>query len=394
MPPGLQLKNDQPHSSCPSHFIIDQIDHAFSSCLNDQKRADRLQTRRDFILNELFPVDHHFDVLEDCRDPPPVWVPGKFLRSYFSCNDAFDEFLEHDIIEDVVSVSACLCSHNQKGLHPREARRGKLISSVMYETITQTLAQERAALLSHGDSMEVEHQDGFVVTSSENMYCQECVDEYHLNLRPKVELLDDYLFLYRELDTASDDAPLQYGLGPTSDQDQDKYVYLVSRRFCSALRDHVKQIMKRVAPADSDSLKLDENYLPKYETIAEGIEVIDIKDIQISTTSGDVDNSAIDIYVNKAITCAYLLDVNIASQRQISCFISSQVHMGAVINSTKRSSDLYLGGSGKSYGDCSPIVLSIVYPGKARTRLKTSKLASHARSVRRRATWLMFFQSN
>lgn len=240
-------------------------------------------------------------------DPPPVWVPGEFVRRFFSCEDAFDGELENDVTEDVMKTSERLCAHN--GLHPREARRGKLLSSVTYETIIQSLFEERTALLAKtGTGNALENQDRSVVTPSENMFCQECVDDFLLNMRPKVELLEDYLFLFEELDTKSEDAPHLYNPGTKFSRNEEKYVYLVTRKFCTTLRDFVKQIMKKVAPADNESNQVDEKLSPLYECIGEGIEVLDVKkDLEIMSKSGENGNGSIDTYVNGAITCMLTL---------------------------------------------------------------------------------------
>ena len=240
-------------------------------------------------------------------DPPPVWVPGDFLRRFFSCIDPFEDELAHDVVEDVIKLSDHLCQHGQKGMHPRVARRGKLLPRVMYETIMGSLFEERVTLLP--DEAENDHQDGFVVTPSENMYCQECVDAFHLDVRPKLDLLEDYIFLYEELDTKSEDAPIQYETGTVFTCEEDKYVYLVARKFCSALRDHIKEIMKKVAPADAESITIDEKLSPHYENIAEGLETIEMKDLEIKESSTDKDGN-VDKQVNNVITCRSFMETS------------------------------------------------------------------------------------
>jgi len=254
-------------------------------------------------LNELFRPDRPFEALIDHMDPPPVWVPGDFLRRFFSCTDPFEvefETLRCDVVEDLIKSSDQLCQHSQKGLHPRVARKGKLLPRVMYETIMGSLFEEKATLLPNEIYDDAEH--GFVVTPSENIYCHECVDEFQLDIRPKLDLLEDYVFLYDELDTKSEDAPIQLEAGTVFACEEDKFVYIVARKFCSALRDHVKQIMKKVAPADAESISIDEKLLPHYENIAEGLETIEMEDIKVKESSTDKDEH-VDKQVNNAITC-------------------------------------------------------------------------------------------
>lgn len=288
---------------CLSRNISDVVSVVYiSACIKNSEAAERLKGRRNYILNELFRPDRPFEALVDHVEPPPVWVPGIFLRRYFSCSDPFEDELAHDVVEDVIKGSDHLCLHGQRGLHPRVARKGKLLPRVMYETIVASLFEERASLL--GGEVENENQDGFVVTPLESMYCQECVDEFHLDVRTKLALVEDYLFLYEELDTKSEDAPVTYGADTDFECHDNKYVYLVARKFCTALRDHIKQIMKKIAPAGAESFAIDEKLLPKYESIAEGLDALQMEDLEIKGSPGDNDES-VDTQVNNAITCRY-----------------------------------------------------------------------------------------
>ena len=271
----------------------------FSSCIKDSEAADRLRRRRDGILNDLFSTDRPLELLYDNVDPPPVWVPGAFLRRFFSCSDRFEDDLAKDIVGDVIKTGDSLCEHGQVGIHPRSARRGKLLPRVVYETIVASLYEERESLLADQVKVSDERQDGFVVSPSESMFCQECVDEFCLNVRPKLELLEDLLFLFEELDTKSDDASIEYETGTVFGCEKEKFVYIVARRFCTALKDHIKLIMKNVTAVDAESFPVEEKLLPVFESIAEGIEAIDMKDLEVT------ENSNVDKYVNSLVTCKF-----------------------------------------------------------------------------------------
>lgn len=269
----------------------------FSLCVKDREAADRLKKRRNGVLNDLFGADRPLELLSDSMDPPPVWVPGDFLRRFFSCSDSFGDDLAQDIVEDVIKASDSLCEHGQAGIHPRVARRGKLLPRVMYETVIGSLMEERELLLAGQVQNAEERQDGFVISPSESMYCQQCVDDFQLNVRPKIELLEDYLFLFDALDTKSDDVPVDYEAGTAFHCKEDMSVYVVTRKFCTALRDHIKQIMKKVAAVDAESFPVDDKLLPLFENIAEGIEAMDMKDLEIP------ENSNVDKFVNSSVTC-------------------------------------------------------------------------------------------
>ena len=284
--------------------IISPSRYYHSLCIKDSEAADRLKKRRDCILNDLFSDERPLELLLENMDPPPVWVPGDFLRRFFSCSDSFGDDLALDIVGDVIKVSDSLCEHGQTGIHPRVARRGKLLPRVMYETIMSSLLDERELLRSGFADKSEERQDGFAVSPSESMYCQECVDDYRLKVRPKIELLEDYLFLFDALDTKSDDAPVEYEAGTTFQCEEDKSVYIVTRKFCTAFRDHVKQIMKKVSSADAASFLVDDKLLPMFENIAEGVETIEMKDLEIP------ENGSVDKFVNSSVTCKFLATDN------------------------------------------------------------------------------------
>lgn len=256
--------------------------------------------RRDYILDELFRLDRPLEVLpQNGDDPPPVWVPGSFCRRYFGCSDTFEDELKQDTVDDLISASDNLCQHGQKGLPPRVARRGKLLPRVVYETIVSMLREERKSLLKDSNMKIDECEDGFVISPSENMRCQDCVVEYQANLRRKYDLLQDYVFLFKELLLMATDEPLEYEQGTIFEADEDRYVYLVSKKFCNSLRQHIKGLMKLVAHSDGESFAVDEKLLPRYENVAEGIDTFELKDIEVPHT-GDFD-----IFVNQNITCPH-----------------------------------------------------------------------------------------
>jgi hypothetical protein len=250
-------------------------------------------------MKEIFSTGQPLETLVEYENPPPVWVPGSFLRRFFSCRDTFEDELTGDIVEDVIKTSDSLCAFGEKGLHPRVARRGKLLPRVMYETILSILREEQKSLLDGTETQADQVEDGFVISPSEGMFCQESVNEYLAKLRPRVFLLDDYLYLFDNLLISTTNESLQYEAGATAkDSKPDDYVYLVSKKFCTALREHIKKIMKQVAHCDSESFAVDEKLMPDLENIAEGIDVFELRDLEPTNAS-----SNIDIFVNQNLTC-------------------------------------------------------------------------------------------
>lgn len=207
-------------------------------------------------------------------------------------------------MENVIKVSDSLCIHGQKGVCPTVACRGKLLPRFVYETIVELLMAERVRLLKQEGARE-EPQDVFVVTPSDSLFCQECVDDYRRDLRPKVHLFEDYAFLFDELDPKNDDLSLEYEPGTVFEREVDGFVYLVARKSCTAIRNHVKHVMKLISAADSEAFCVDEKLLPEHESVAEGLGALKLEDLSFDMTPENGD-CKLDPYLNTSITCTCL----------------------------------------------------------------------------------------
>ena len=156
------------------------------------------------------------------------------FQKFMSCKDSMeDQFLQPNKSENpILCNSRSICKH-AKGLHPRDFRTGKLLSTVQYNIFCDLLNAERCKARG-GDEREfskaciVDHE----VNSRENVYCHECTDEYRLELTSKFEVASLLVKVYTELDPDSDPSPI------------DSTMYAVPKSFVTALRKFAMKMFK------------------------------------------------------------------------------------------------------------------------------------------------------
>jgi hypothetical protein len=260
-----------------------------------------MEDRRNFILNDMFaghPSAHSVDL--ESADPPPVWVEADFLRRFLSCRDGLEAELKtgDSIVSDVLHQELALCEHQEPGLPPREARRGKLLPRPMYDALVARLKVERGELIGKawlGDDMEDP-----IISVSKNLICEECSLEYQTELWEKLNILSNALSLYHELDNKTAECDTSYDPGTTFEKEEEQYVYIVSKKFAAAFRNRISGIMKQVAPADLTSVP-DMGFTSNnaVESMAEGIDAIGSSDLYFK----DITDPDFDVKINSNITC-------------------------------------------------------------------------------------------
>jgi hypothetical protein len=243
----------------------------------------------------------------------PVWVDGEALRQFLSC----DETDRSSIIPSsgpLLKHKHFLCEH-QTGLHPRIARRGKLLPRAIYNAYVSLLLEER--LRSNGDALvdteEVKQLDDIdvndcVITPECNMYCKSCADSYRDELRDKKETVYRLVCLSRELDQKKSLISLE-----PSDEDSleensevDESDFLVSSKFITRFRTRVsnlvKSIMASVLQSQLTTPGIGNN------TLCAGLDTVNLSDFGLDTAATDSRSTSsskeeLDCFVNSIITC-------------------------------------------------------------------------------------------
>lgn len=303
-------------------------------CENDKKIVSRMKERRQTIRQDILP---NLSALRLPTSGSSVWVDGEQLRRLLSCTE-FDDTYRSGVAETCGGLVPCLdvpplCDHEK--LHPSIARRGKLLPKNVYEGLCSLVEADRHYFGFGMDSSSASANSSsvLVVSPAENMYCEECCKSYHRDLSHKLDLLKAAQHLYNLLNSEQTDPSLQYD---PEEEDvpqlplDERYVYMISRKFISNFRGIFADLFKAVLPADSTAdTRSDKSKSPELlgisaESIAEGIDAFDISDLyaifklekQYASDSSCSDSSsingmassktdALDTTVNGKLACKY-----------------------------------------------------------------------------------------
>ena len=162
----------------------------FRMCLNDGKVARRLLRRRVGLMNKLseklsspnggIAFDRRSSV--PAGDPPhlaepkqPVWVDGEVLRRFLSCDKTENSFAV-PASGPLLRHKHLLCEHGN-GLHPRVARRGKLLPRPLYDVLVSLMLGEQCMINGEDHQVAVSLFDedivnDCIITPEQNMYCE------------------------------------------------------------------------------------------------------------------------------------------------------------------------------------------------------------------------------
>jgi hypothetical protein len=253
-------------------------------CLEDAKVWDILERRRNDIHIAMFSSIFipRAVVPSDC-----VWVETAELRKFLSCKDGYNS------CEDApLQYQRLLCSHSDRGIHPRVARRGKLLSRDMYEAYILLVSKALGSELSSD-----------VTLTPSNIFCQECSQDYRRELSDKLNFARTALRLHENLDPKNDK---NFSLVSKPDEhlthESDKYAYVVSRKFITAFRVRVARLMKSALAIEGTAKSIDKvmtSASSSCETLLEGLDALDLAILTEDDTLQD------DLVVNESITCTY-----------------------------------------------------------------------------------------
>ena len=275
------------------------LSHVFLSlcrmCLQDYVVSDRLRRRKDGIQKYMFVDPSSLLVQESKRrknNEPYFWVDGDALRQFFACDRSLDEKLRSN--KPIVCTETLLCPHDC--LHPRDARRGKLLRKSLYDSYVSLLKAERKFL---SETSEFEDSDvvGCVITPDEKLICVECSKQYCNELAKKLEFTKNVNDLYVHM---KDKTKLKFV------EHEREYLYILSKSAVTAFTSLVDKLRKSTE-AFSKGANLDRssttitsaNFL-----ILNGIDDIDISSFPGSPTFVNPGStSKIDEKFNTKFTC-------------------------------------------------------------------------------------------
>lgn len=274
-------------------------------CADDGNAARRLEHRRDLIRTQMFPNMSASKItnLDDL-----VWVETTPLLQFISCRDRLEERLGRRCDKAVLEHHKLLCSHVTPGLHPRVARRGKLLPKLAYEAYAAAFREEQRALLGN-DSDENTFNDCMILPTS-NLICQECAQDYRSELSEKLRKVKTLKFLFEELDPKEHTCSLDVGLDETWGNECDRYAFIVSRKFVTWFRSKFARFIKHAASGAAAATRGVCDYVAgslSAENVVEGLDGFDFSDFEASESEkrGSIaaDDETFAFHVNGPITC-------------------------------------------------------------------------------------------
>ena len=255
---------------------------------------------------------------EKRTDEFPIWVNSDPLRKFLSCGIELDRHLHGH--GPLLRHKHLLCEHD--GLHPRVARRGKLLPRPMYDAYVSLLEGERNLLRKQrgsppgvpDDEANSDQTNDCVITPDTHLFCKECSRSYRSELAHKLEFIKCLKMVFEDLDTKMEDCSLEY------DEDEeplscpeDGFAYAISKQFVTKFRKEVTATLKTLANfvegatlsfADDGSVK---------SVISEGLDAVDISVFQFDKSDAIVgpkekakstkEEDKLDSRVNTAISC-------------------------------------------------------------------------------------------
>jgi hypothetical protein len=267
-------------------------------CQKDRRDADRLESRRNIIRKEFIPAMRG----DKSANPSPddlVWVELDPFLQFMSCRER-----QSSRVGDQPRPSP-LCSHKTPGLHPRVARRGKLIPKVVFDLYVAASLAEDQRLESDASEGEVHESIAF-----DKIVCPDCSREYLSELSEKLKRIRGLKYLYEELNPKELTFKLEYG---PDDEDENvdaesKFGYAVSRKFITWFRGKFAQVLKKAsvsmaeAKVEGDGLAAVESFA---RSSAEGLDGIDLLEFESSYIPSRSSDNADEFTVNKHITCTF-----------------------------------------------------------------------------------------
>jgi hypothetical protein len=231
-----------------------------------------------------------------------AWVDGDALKKFLACDRSLDDRLRSS--EPIVCPKSLLCPHDR--LHPRVARRGKLLLKPLFDAYVALLEGERKLLCETGPAENESDVVGCVITPSENLLCDPCSGTYANELVTKLEFVRNVKALYFAV--LDENAGFCFSA-------EDEYVYAVVKTSISKFRTLAEDLMKSVKTFDEGGVPAGSSVKDSVHLTFNGIDDIDISSFpNCSAPFGDAENSKSKTgsdddeleELNRKITCKYV----------------------------------------------------------------------------------------
>jgi len=173
-----------------------------------------------------------------------VWVEADFLRRFLSREDGLGKLFCSAMESNTLFKSkSFLCEHS-RGLDPRKARQGKLLSMEMYDALESILRHEYKMFLDdRSEDTKLARQLTLMdhkFIDGENLTCQECGEAYQKETTKKYALFDKLILINDGLLSELNDST-------TVDETEDSPdIYVVSRKWCTSYKKLIANKVKEM----------------------------------------------------------------------------------------------------------------------------------------------------
>ncbi len=224
------------------------------------------------------------------NDDAVFWVDGKILQRFVSCDDQLEDILGEAGDPILKHKEKMCCCSGYRGLHPREARQGKLLSKQSFDAYLSMLKIEKELLLRDLDYDPNNINTALcdvVITKKKNLKCKKCAEDYQSELREKVEKFKLMKELYYKLDPSFETGGSVFS--------NNEPCYAISRTFVTNFRKFVLKLMKEAVGMGSKASNAK-------RVLEIGLDGFEMEDLLL--WEDDVNNSEeIDSDVNRKILC-------------------------------------------------------------------------------------------
>lgn len=311
-------------------------------CIVDGRAAERLTVRRNRLRSEVFSsrLQGRSSKRESMQSTEQVWVDAELLRKFVSCKDRLQDLMMLPAGHPLLQHQHLLCQHPKPGLHPRIARRGKLLSASFYGKYISIfeaerclyLGDDRAPLLckSNTDALWTSLND-CIISPGNNLHCEECSASYKTDLNSKLVMVKLLRRCYAHFDPKNqtefynpwsiDDDDFDWD-EDHSRKKPDEYAFVVPKTFITAFRKKIEMdLLKGLSlitettansPAPVTVSICDEHNEKDFNTceaarvpldsLSEGLDALDLSKFRFD---GSNKSCGLDPKINSSITCAH-----------------------------------------------------------------------------------------
>ncbi len=219
--------------------------------MKDQNVAYRMSIRRLAIMKFMLNEDHKTTPNRENS----YWVDGDTFKRFMSCLDTMEDILvcdDNDEDKSILQHEKLLMSKN-RGLHPRTARRGKLLSAKSFLTYMLLLNTEKRILMNGKWTahVDIERLCDCPIPGNK-IECKKSAKMYQTELGEKLDKFRLLVKLYYSLDPCLGEVNVQDG------QENEKEDYFaIARSFVANFRKFALKLMKDATSAGKMEVGLD-----------------------------------------------------------------------------------------------------------------------------------------